>query len=192
MKRLIMTIKKLLLATFLITGTLQAENSIGIDINSDDVEALASVNLNTLTDYANGTTYILDANYLHANGHDLLGIGFSGQNTLQGVEGLTLAFGLKGVIANDFLAFPLMAKGVYTLPLIDSIPTTSVSVSAAYAPSVLAFRDGDRYSDFRLEADMEVISNVHVFSGYRNIKTNYKDADHTFNNSFYGGLKLSF
>lgn len=192
MKRLTMTIKKLLLATFLITGTLQAENSIGIDINSDDVEVLASINLNTLTDYANGTTYILDVNYLHTDEDNLLGIGFSGQNTLQGVQGLTLAFGLKSVLADNFLALPLMAKGVYTLPLIDSIPTTSVSLSVAYAPSVLSFRDADSYSDFRLEADMEVISNVHVFTGYRNIKTNYETADQTFNNSFYGGLKLSF
>lgn len=187
-----MMMKKLLLAAFLITGSLQAENSIGIDINSDDVEALASVNLNALADYANGTTYILDANYLHTDEDNLLGIGFSGQNTLQGVQGLTLALGLKGVIADNFLAFPLMAKGVYTLPLIDSIPTTSVSLSASYAPSVLSFRHADSYSDVRLEADMEVISNVHVFTGYRNIKTNYETHDHTFNNSFYGGLKLSF
>lgn len=187
-----MTIKNLLLATFLITGTLQAENSIGIDINSNDVEVLGSVNLNTLADYANGTTYILDVNYLHTDEDNLLGIGFSGQNTLQGVQGLTLSFGLKSVLADNFLALPLMAKGVYILPLVDSIPTTSVSLSAAYAPSVLSFRDADSYSDFRLEADMEVISNVHVFTGYRNIKTNYEAADQTFNNSFYGGLKLSF
>jgi len=187
-----MTFKKLLLATCLLTGVTQAENSIGIDINSEDVEVLASINLNTLADYANGTTYILDVNYLHTDGDNMTRIGFSGQNTLQGVEGLTLAFGLKGVFASDFLAFPLMAKGVYVLPLNDSIPTTSLALSVAYAPSVLTFRDADSYSDFRVEADMEVIANVHLFTGYRNIATNYDKGDQTFNNSFYGGLKLSF
>ncbi len=187
-----MTIKKLLLATLLLTSTIQAENSIGIDINSDDVEVMASINLNTLADYANGTTYILDINYLHTDGDNMTRVGFSGQNTLQGVEGLTLAFGLKGVLASDFLAFPLMAKGVYILPLNNRIPTTSLSLAVAYAPSVLSFRDADSYSDFRLEADMEVISNIHIFTGYRNIKTNYETGDATFNNSFYGGLKLSF
>ena len=187
-----MTLRNILIATLFLSSTIHAENSIGIDINSDDVEVLASVNLNTLADYANGTTYILDANYLRTDGDNMTRIGFSGQNRLQGVEGLTLAFGLKGVFASDFLAFPLMAKATYELPLKDSIPTTSLSLNLAYAPSVLSFRDADNYSDFRVEADMEVISNIHIFTGYRNISTNYNNNDKTFNNSFYGGLKLSF
>ncbi|HFU77394.1 MAG TPA: hypothetical protein ENK68_02700 [Epsilonproteobacteria bacterium] len=187
-----MTLRNILIATLFFSSTIHAENSIGIDINSDDVEVLASVNLNTLADYANGTTYILDTSYLRSDGDNLTRIGFSGQNRLQGIEGLTLAFGLKGVFASDFLAFPLMAKATYELPLKDSIPTTSLSLNLAYAPSVLSFRDADNYSDFRLEADMEVISNIHLFTGYRNISTNYNSNDKTFNNSFYGGLKLSF
>jgi hypothetical protein len=184
--------KKLLLTTLLLTGTLTAENRIGIDINSEDIEILGSVNLNTLTNYADGTTYILDASYLHTDGDNMTTVGFSGQNTLQGVEGLTLAFGLKGVLASDFMAFPLMAKAAYALPLNDSIPTTSLMASFAYAPSVLTFRDGETYSELKFEADMEVISNIHLFTGYRNIGTEYDTHDQTFNNSFYGGLKLSF
>ena len=187
-----MTLKNILLTTLLLSNTLHAQNSIGIDINSEDVEVLTSVNLNTLADYANGTTYILDANYLRTDGANMTRIGFSGQNRLQGVEGLTLAFGLKGVFASSFLAFPLMAKATYELPLKDNIPTTSLSLNLSYAPSVLSFRDADNYADFRLEADMEVISNIHIFTGYRNISTNYNSNDKTFNNSFYGGLKLSF
>ncbi len=187
-----MTLKNLLFAILFLSTTLHAENSVGIDINSEDVEVMSSINLNSLTDYANGTTYILDINYLHTDGDNMTHIGFSGQNTLQGIEGLTLAFGLKAVLASDFMAFPLMAKGVYTLPLIDSIPTTSLALSVAYAPSVLSFRDAQSYTDFRLEADMEVISNVHVFAGYRNIQTEYDTIDKTFNNSFFAGIKLSF
>ena len=187
-----MTLKKLLLTTLLLTGSLTAQSSIGIDINDEDVEILASINLNSLANYADGTTYILDTSYLHTDGDNMSMIGVSGQNTLQGVPGLTLAFGAKVIFASDFMALPLMAKGIYTLPLNDSIPTTSLMTSFAYAPSVLSFRDGDNYSEFRLEADMEVISNVHIFTGYRNIDTDYEAGDHTFNNSFYGGLKLSF
>ena len=187
-----MTLKKLLLTTLLLTGSLTAQSSIGIDINDEDVEILASINLNSLANYADGTTYILDTSYLHTDGDNMSMIGVSGQNTLQGVPGLTLAFGAKVIFASDFMALPLMAKGIYTLPLNDSIPTTSLMTSFAYAPSVLSFRDGDNYSEFKLEADMEVISNVHIFTGYRNIDTDYEAGDHTFNNSFYGGLKLSF
>ncbi len=187
-----MTVKKLLLATFLLTSTITAETSIGIDINNEDVEILGELNFNTLADYSSGTTYILDASYLYTDGDNLAAVGFSGQNTLQGVEGLTLAFGAKLVFAEDFMALPLMAKAVYALPLNYSIPTTSLVTSFAYAPSVLTFLDGETYSEFRLEADMEVISNVHIFTGYRNIDTDYTAGDHNFNDSFYAGMKLSF
>jgi len=187
-----MTIKKLLLTIFLLLGSLQAENSIGLNINADDVEASASIDFNALKDYSSGTSYLLDFQYLRTDGDNMTGIGFSGQNTFQGIEGLTLAFGLKSIFANNFFALPLTAKGVYTLPLIDSIPTTSLAVSFAYAPSVLTFRDGDNYSDLRVEADMEVIPNIHILAGYRNITTNYEYIPKTFNNGFYGGIKISF
>ena len=187
-----MFIKKLFLSVALLTTASYANNSIAININNDDLEVAASLGLNTLTDYANGTQYLLDMNYLHTDGNNLSEIGFFGQNTLQGKEGLTLAFGLKAVIADDFLAFPLAVKGVYKLPLLSSIPTTSLMLSYAYAPSVLSFRDADNFSEFRLELDMEVISNIHVFTGYRTIDTDYETHNHVFNNSFYGGLKIRF
>jgi hypothetical protein len=171
-----MTVKKLLLATFLLTSTITAETSIGVDINNEDVEILGELNFNTLTDYSSGTTYILDASYLYTDGDNLAAVGFSGQNTLQGAEGLTLAFGAKLVFAEDFMAIPLMAKASYALPLID----------------VLTFLDGETYSELRLEADMEIISNIHIFTGYRNIDTDYEVGDYNFNDSFYAGMKLSF
>ena len=187
-----MYFKKLILATFLTVGLLHAETSIGLNINDEDVELTASINLNTLTDYANGTTYILDIDYLHTDGDNMTMVGFNGQNSLQGVDGFTLAFGAKVIFASDFMALPLMAKVAYALPLNDSIPTTSLSTSFAYAPSVLTFREGETYSEFRLEADMEIISNIHIFTGYRNIDTDYEAGDYSFNDSFYGGMKLSF
>ncbi|RRS32466.1 MAG: hypothetical protein P794_01125 [Epsilonproteobacteria bacterium (ex Lamellibrachia satsuma)] len=187
-----MYFKKLILATLLLTGTISAETNIGININNEDVELLGELNFNTLTDYSSGTTYILGGSYLHTDGDNLATLGFRGQNTLQGVEGLTLAIGAKFIFADDFMALPLMAKATYALPLIDTIPTTSLAASFAYAPSVLTFVDGETYTEFRLEADMEVISNVHIFTGYRNIDTEYGNFDKTFNNSFYGGMKLSF
>ena len=184
--------KKLLFSTLVLLESLQAENSIGIDINNHDVEILASVNINTLADYANGTTYLLDVNYLHTEGANMTSVGFSGQNSYQGIEGLTLSFGLKGVLASDFLAFPLMIKGVYDLPLTDIIPPTSLALDVAYSPSVLSFRDAEDYRDFRVQLNMQVISNIDIFTGYRNIDTQYKNYDKTFNDSFYFGMKISF
>lgn len=191
-------IKKLILTSLLLGSSLYAKNSIGININNDDVELQSSIDLNSLADYSNGTTYLLDVNYLHIGvpSSNLLTIGFSGQNSLQGVEGLKLAFGAKLVFANEYAALPLMAKATYTLPISSDIPKTDIVASFAFAPSVLSFRDGDNYSEFRIETDVEVIPNVHVFMGYRNIDTDYKignfSLDREFNESFYGGLKLTF
>lgn len=187
-----MHLKRLFSASLFSLGLLHAQSSIGLNINSDDLEVAASIDLNALTYYSDSTSYTLDASYLHTDGDNLTTLGVSAQNTFQGVEGLALGFGAKFIFASDFLALPLFAKAKYTLPLNDMIPTTSLSTSLAYAPSVLTFRDGESYTEFRIEADMEIITNIHLFTGYRNIDTEYDTHDKTFNNSFYGGMKLSF
>lgn len=187
-----MYFKKLIFTTLLATGLLHSGTGVGININNEDVEILGELNFNSLADYSSGTTYMLDANYLHTDGDNLLGVGFRGENTLQGIQGLTLSLGARLIFADDFMALPLAAKASYALPLVDTIPTTSLTASFAYAPSVLTFVDGDSYSELRFEAGMEVISNIHIFAGYRNIDTDYKIGDHNFNDSFYGGMKLSF
>jgi len=187
-----MYIKKRLLAILFSTALLHAQSSIGININNDEIETFASVNMDTLADYANGTAYMLDMSYLHTPDGNIGRIGFYGRNALQGAEGFTLGFGVKAAVAKHFFALPLMAKVSFTLPLNDRIPTTSINSSYAFAPTVLSFADAKRYSDFKLEASMEVISNIHIFTGYRSIITDYNTYDKLFNDSFYGGLKLSF
>jgi len=190
--------KKLLFSTLLLTGFLKAETGIGLDINNEDVELLGEINFNSLADYSSDTTFILSGSYLyagdndHGDGEHLLTFGFSGQNSLQGMEGLSVALGAKAVFADSYMALPLFIRANYALPLIDTIPTTSLFANFAYAPSVLTFNDGESYTEYRLGADMEIISNTHVFAGYRNIDTDYSHRDYNFNDSFYGGLKLSF
>jgi len=184
--------KKLLLSTLLLTGISHAESSIGLDINADDVELLGAFNLNSSIGYTGGTSYIIDASYLHNENNDLFTIGLSGENSLEAAPGLIFGFGFKTAFSEDFMAFPLLGKVKYILPFDSDIPTTSVLASYAYAPSVLTFLDGDTYSEFRLDADMEVISNIHVFVGYRNIYTDYETHEYQLNDSYYGGLKLSF
>lgn len=187
-----MYLKKLCFTSLLTLGLLHAQSNIGLNINNDDLEVSASIDLNALTYYSDSTSYTLDASYLHTDGDNLTTVGASAESTFQGVEGLALGLGIKSVFADNFIAIPFFAKAKYTLPLNYSIPTTSVATSIAYAPSVLTFRDGESYMEFRVEADMEIITNVHLFTGYRNIDTEYDTYDQTFNNSFYGGMKLSF
>ncbi len=187
-----MYFKKLCLTTLLSLGLLHAQSNVGININDEDLEVSASIDLNALAYYSDSTSYTLDASYLHTDGDNLTTVGVSAESTFQGVEGLALGLGIKSVFADDFIAIPFFAKAKYTLPLNYSIPTTSLTTTLAYAPSVLAFSDAESYTEFRVEADMEIITNVHLFTGYRNIGTEYDTNDQTFNNSFYGGMKLSF
>jgi hypothetical protein len=191
-QRLAMYIKKLCFAALASLGLLHAQSNIGLNINDEDLEVTASIDLNALTYYSDSTSYTLDASYLHTDGDNLTTIGVSAENTFQGLQGLALGLGIKSVFADDFIAIPFFAKAKYTLPLNYTIPTTSLITSLAYSPSVLTFSDGESYTEFRAEADMEVITNVHLFAGYRNINTEYERNDVTFNNSFYGGMKLSF
>ncbi|NOR54985.1 MAG: hypothetical protein GQ531_02135 [Sulfurovum sp.] len=184
--------KKIVLTALVFTGLSQAQNSIGLDINSDDVEVLASYNFNETMGYTGGTEYHVDFSYLHNDLDDLVTLGLSAGSALEAAPDLHFSFGFQLAFAEDFVALPLFAKVAYLLPLSNNIPNTTLSASFAYAPSVLTFSDGDTYSEFRTEADMEVISNIHIFLGYRNIETNYEFIDYTLSDSFYGGLKLSF
>lgn len=184
--------KKLFLSSCLLIGSLHAQNSLGIDVNNKDMEVLGSIDLNAMIGYADSTTYSLDINYLRSDSNNMTQFALLGQNSLQGVESLSFALGFGSVLASDFLAFPFILKSSYILPLIDVIPTTSLSTSFAYAPNVLATRDAKNYFEWRAEVDMELIYNVHLFAGYRYIDTEYETVDKTYNKSAYFGLKLNF
>jgi len=187
-------IKNILLTTFLLTGALNAQNSVGVDINNEDVEVFGHYNLNSDIGYTGGTSFLVDASYLYSNENEsnLFSIGVSGESSLEAAQGLTFGLGTKFVFAEDFMALPLLGRVTFILPFDSDIPTTSLKGMFAYAPSVLTFSDGESYLEYRLEADMEVISNIHIFTGYRNIDTNYEFVDYNLNDSFYGGLKVSF
>jgi len=189
---MIMILKKFLLSSCLIMSSLQAQNRVGLDVNSQDIELLGSIDLNTLIGYVDSTTYSLDINYLRTDSRDMTQFSLLGRNSLQSVESVSLALGFSSVLASNFLAFPFILKANYILPLMDVIPTTSINTSFAYAPKVLSLRDANNYFEWRLEADMEVIYNVHAFVGYRYIDTQYEKLDKTFNKSAYFGLKLNF
>jgi len=183
--------KHLILSTLLLTAFLQAD-SIALNVNSDDVEVEGTLNLNSMVGYGNGIDYVLSGDYIHTEEDDLFKAGFSASSTLQGAEGLTLTLGLEAVFMDSYVAMPLFGQAKLRLPFDEPVPATSLIARVDYAPSVLSFIDADEYAEYRFEADMEVISNIHIYGGYRNIETNYETYDHTLNDSWYGGLKIGF
>lgn len=197
-----MYFKKLLLSTFFSLGILYGESSVGLDINDKEIELFTAIDLNVLGGYSDSTKYYFDASYLRSETSDILyrnnitesmgTVGVSAKNTFQNSEDISVTVGIKSIFADNFLAFPFFGKAIFTLPLGGNIPPTSLSALFAYAPEVLSFNDALNYKEFRAEANMEVIPNIHLFGGYRNIDTNYQLYDKNFNESFYGGMKFSF
>jgi len=184
--------KKQLISTLLCASTLLQANMVGININSEDVELEGKLNITSMVGYNSGTSYFIGGNYLHTDNDNMVTIAFGATNTLAGAEGITFSLGVEGVFAEEFIAMPFFGEAALHLPLDEPIPPTTLKIKLAIAPSVLSFVDADSYSEYRFEGDMEVISNVHVYMGYRNIDTDYETADYNFNDSWYGGLKISF
>jgi hypothetical protein len=196
-------LKKMAMTTLFASSLLLAESGVGININEKDLEVegiLDSRNLAILQ--TSSTIYQADFNFINVDSEKkLLGAGLGATNKLEGVEGIELTFGAKFIWADDnldytdnFLAVPLMAKVRYNFPpLLYNIPPVAVESKVLYAPKVLGFGDAENYSEFRVSADIEMIEQVRVYVGYRNIKTKYNNfTESILDNSFYAGLKVSY
>jgi hypothetical protein len=186
-----MLLKRLLLSTIVLSSFLFSKSSIGVNVNSDDVEFNGSYSLNEY--YQGAIEYHAEVSYLYnSEKNDLVSFGINGEAALESAPGLIFGFGFEGVYTDDFMAIPLLGKVRYILPFDSDIPTTSLLLSYSYAPSGLTFSDGSSYSNLKMEANVELIPSLNIFTGYRNIDTDYEYRDYELNDSFYGGLKFSF
>jgi len=191
---------KMALTTLLTSSILFAESGVGLNINEKDLEIegiLDSRNLQALQ--TSSTIYQADVNFLNVDEEaKLIGAGVVATNKLEAVEGIELSFGAKFIWAEigdeDFTALPLMAKVRYTFPpLMFKIPPVSLEGKALYAPKVLAFGDSTSYKEFRVNAEIEMIENVRIYAGYRNLHTKYDGfSESLFDTGFYGGFKLTY
>lgn len=114
-----------------------------------------------------------------------------------GNEGLRLGVGAKLNITEDFITMPWGLEGSYDLKQTLNYPV-SIKASVYYAPQVLSFSSAESYFENRVEIEANVIDDVSLVLGYRNIKTNYEDAttvgseDFTYNEAAYFGVKMNF
>ncbi len=188
--------KKFILIILIISNILFAKDTIGFNVNSDSVEIESHTDI---TGYIqtddDGTKFKIDTNYLNTNYSYLFGAGFSANGNIKKLDGLEISIGAKFIMSDNkqksFFAIPLMATAKYKLP-IDDAPESYISAQLLYAPTSLSFSDASSYSELRIQADVDIIDNISIFSGYRTIDTDYKDYDKSLDQSIYGGLKLAF
>ncbi len=193
--------KKTVMATLLASSILSAESGGSININDKDVEVEAILDSRNLAAFQTSSTlFLADANLLSSDNQKLLGLGLSANNKVEGLIGVEMSFGVKfiwaevGADKNNFTSIPLMAKIRYTLPpLMFNIPPVGVEAKGLYSPGSLSFGNAEGYSEFRFSGDIEMIENVKIYAGYRNIHTKYNGLSRDlFNTGFYAGLKATY
>jgi len=171
-----------------------------ININDEDLEIAAQFDMGQFNDDVEPDTVLIGGRYLHGGEDnsnvndvdDYYEISFLMQNQM-GNEDLTLGLGLKLNYTEDYSTVPLGAEAKYHLPLEKTIPIF-INMAVYYAPSVLTMKDADKYFEYRMSADFEVIDNGKVTLGYRVMNTDYDDArgDVEYNKSMYIGFKFAF
>jgi len=193
-------LKRILFTTLGLSTLLMAESGVGVNINDKDLEIEGIVDSRNLAALQTSSTiYQADLNFINIDSErKLFGAGLGATNKLEAVDGVELTFGAKFVMAEigdeTATSLPLMAKVRYDFPpLMFNIPPVALEGKVLYAPTALSFGDTEKYNEFRLSADVEMIENVKVYIGYRNIHAEYKDVTRDlFDSSFYAGLKVSY
>lgn len=196
-------LKKILLSALIATSAF-ADHQIEANVNSRDVEGQIRLDMGRMGNGSGlGRTYF-GARFLKgdtnnsltiANPDPLMEVSFMVQNSVRGVPGLNLGLGIKGeytkIDGNNYAAIPLGLEAELQLPLHTPFPFY-VGGALYYAPQALSFKEGSSYMESRLHLDMEPIDNGRIEIGYRQIDTNLKTRDVTYNDSWYFGLRLDF
>lgn len=183
--------KKILLMALLGTS-LFAKNTIGVNLNSDDVEIQSRIMMNDIFETSSSSIFLTNVNILVTDNDTLFSAGLGVYNNYSQIDGLAFGLGLNPIIAKDFFAIPFFIEALYVFPTDNIFPKTSLSAKIQYAPEIVSFSHADNYKEIRTEADFEIIPSMSIYTGYRNIETNYNYGDVDFSDSFYGGLKYSF
>jgi hypothetical protein len=193
-------LKKIAFTTLFSSALLFAESGVGLNINDNDLEieaVLDSRNLKALQ--TSSTVYQADFNFLDVDDKaQLIGAGIGATNKVEALEGVEVTLGAKFIWAEvgdkNFAGAPLMGKIRYTFPpLMYNIPPVSVEGKVLYAPRVLTVGDSNEYSEVRVAGDIEIIENVRIYAGYRNIHADYKNISRDlFDTGYYAGLKFTY
>jgi len=194
-------LKKLLLGLTLSTS-LFAMHEASINLNNDDIEVNANIDLGELNHSDYPDSYFLTMGLLdvgrNVNTEPLYSAGFMLRQPIHGTNGLKFAIGVKGTYLKSgtvtHASVPINVGLSYTLP-IDFVMPIYISGDLSYAPSVLSFEDADRYFEGRTELGLQIIEQGSLFVGYRKIDANFKNTsggNYTFSDTAYIGFKVRF
>lgn len=195
-------LKKLLLTLALGTAAF-AMHDASINLNNEDIELKGSLDIGELNRSDFPDMYFLTLGVLDVDNDDdadqLIHAGFQLRQEIRGVQGLKFGIGIKGTYTKvgnlKHSSIPIGVELGYTLPF-DSVIPIVLSGSVDYAPSVLSYKDADRYMEKRVELGFQIIEQGTLFVGYRKIDLDFDEnagnGDYTYSDTGYIGFKVRF
>lgn len=194
-------VKKIILGALISTSAFAAHQA-EINLNNQEVEGQIRLDLSQMGVGLNGAyagARILNADESNSdrigNIDPLMEVSFMVMRPVDNFPGLQLGLGIKGEYtkfdSQRYAAIPIGLEADMKLPIAIPLPLY-VGGALYYAPSVLAFHDGDEYLETRIHLDIEPIHNGRIEVGYRNIDTDVKNRNVTYNDAWYFGLRLDF
>ncbi|MEN4044731.1 YfaZ family protein [Sulfurimonas sp. NW15] len=175
-----------------------AMNSASININNEDLELNANLDVGQFNENVEPETMFVGVRFLDAdnanrvNNEALYEVSFLMKKEV-GESDLSVGLGIKANYTKDYRTLPLGIVFEYALPSATVVPM-ALHADVYYAPKVLSFDKANKYFEYRVECDAEVIDHGHVVLGYRHIRTDYDDlrGNFTYNASGYIGFKFEF
>ncbi|WP_457749259.1 YfaZ family outer membrane protein [Sulfurimonas sp.] len=190
-------LKKITL-TAVSAATAFAMNSASININNEDLELSANLDIGQFNENVTPETMFVGVRFLDAdnsntiNNDALYELSFLMKKEMA-ESALNVGLSVKANYTKDYASLPLGITFEYGLPSVTVVPM-SLHADVYYAPKVLAFKNADKYFEYRVEYDAEVIEHGYVIVGYRHITTDYNDVrgNFTYNASAYIGFNFEF
>lgn len=194
-------LKKILLSALLVSNVFAAHQ---VEVNLNDRELEGGVQLDLARmGYAMSNTYF-GVHFLNGDQNNsatikdinpLMEVSFLVMRPVSGVPGLNFGMGIKGkytrIDGNTYATLPLGMEGELQLPLNTAFPVYAGG-SLYYAPQSLAFANGEKYFETRLHVDVQLIRDGKIEFGYRQIDTDLKNTNITYNDAWYFGMRLDF
>lgn len=194
-------LKKIILT--LVMGTsLFAAHQVNVNVNDKDVGGEIRLDMGRMGN-AMSNAYI-GARFLNGDSNNskmivdekpLMEVSAMVMESVRGVPGLKLGLGAKAeytkIDGEIYTAIPLGIEAELQLPINIAFPVY-LNGALYYAPSVLAFKSADSYTETRIGLDVEPIQNARIGVGYRTIDTDLKTRNVTYNDAWYFALRLDF
>ncbi len=195
----------------MMTGSQVMADSLDLNLNND------SMRLTYEADMTRDKGLLLDAGYYYndrrtGSSADLTHVGLyvAGDNWSQSgifnikvggrliytdVKQSDLVFLFPGPVPYIYeQSFNVMALGLGGEVRFSPVHRLGIGASAYYAPRVASFLDGERYSEYGVKLDYQLLTQAYVYAGFRQINVEAQNSNHKFqlDDSAHVGLKILF